>query len=88
MSTPGNQIFISRGLLSLLNSEAELASLIAMEMAQISSGASGRRWTNSQRTLGAAVLDELVPGTDLARLIAYADAPLSDRLFDAEFGKG
>ena len=75
MSTPGNQIFISRGLLSLLNSEAELASLIAMEMAQISSGASGRRWTNSQRTLGAAVLDELVPGTDLARLIAYADAP-------------
>ena len=74
MSAPVGRIYVTRGLLALINNEAELAGLITAEMQHIRAGDTNRRYRRTD-TMGAALMENLVPGSDVANLAQYADAP-------------
>lgn len=59
-AAPGGYIYITRGLLALMNSKAELASVLGHELGHVSARHSARQMTRSILfTLGIAVLGEL-----------------------------
>lgn len=59
-AAPGGYIYITRGLLALMNSKAELASVLGHELAHVSARHSARQMTRSILfTIGIAVLGEL-----------------------------
>ena len=51
MATPGGYLYITRGLLSMINSEAELASVLGHEAGHVAARHSDKR--NSRATIGA-----------------------------------
>ena len=73
-SGPDDRIYVTRGLLPLVNSEAEMAGLLAMEMAHLFKGHSRslyRRLNSSTEQ----VLNKIAPGSNLAALAQFVDAP-------------
>jgi len=73
-SGPGDRIYVTRGLLALVNSEAELAGLLAVETAHILLDHSIRKYQR-YGTPGEAMMAQLPAGTDIANLAQYVHAP-------------
>ncbi len=60
---PGGYIYITRGLLAYLNSEAQLAAVLAHEIGHVTARHSVRQQTSAQTTsLGIGILSKLLPG--------------------------
>ena len=69
MATPGGYLYITRGLLSMINSEAELASVLGHEAGHVAARHSDKR--NSRATIGAlgSIAAAVLLGGDAANLV-------------------
>lgn len=69
MATPGGYLYITRGLLAMINSEAELASVLGHEAGHVAAKHSDKR--NSRATIGAlgSVAAAILLGGDAANLV-------------------
>ena len=72
-SPPGCHVYVTRGLLTLINTEDELASVLGHEVGHVTANHAGRRQTRSVlTTLGAQILGALAKSPDLAQLAGQA----------------
>ena len=69
MATPGGYIYITRGLLAMINNEAELASVLGHEVGHVAARHSDKR--NSRATIGAlgSIAASILLGNDAASLV-------------------
>lgn len=68
-SPPGCHVYVTRGLLGLINSEDELAAVLGHEVGHVAANHSGKRQQRSTlATLGALVLGAVTRSEDVARL--------------------
>ncbi len=69
MATPGGYLYITRGLLAMINNEAELASVLGHEAGHIAARHSNKR--NSRATIGAlgSIAASILLGGDAANLV-------------------
>lgn len=70
---PACDVYVTRGLLSIMNSEAELAAVLGHEVGHVTANHAGRRQTRSVLTgLGAALVGALTKSNALAQLASQA----------------
>lgn len=68
-STPGGYIYVTRGLLALANSEAEVAAVLGHEMGHVMASHQAERYNRSQTAgIGALLLGAVSGSSELARL--------------------
>lgn len=69
MATPGGYLYITRGLLSMINSEAELASVLGHEAGHVAARHSDKR--NSRATIGglASIAAAILGGSQVAQMV-------------------
>ncbi len=76
MATPGGYLYITRGLLAMINTEAELASVLGHEAGHVagrhSAKRQGRATAGALATLGAAIFG----GSNAAQIVNYGSAAL------------
>jgi len=89
MAVPTGYIFVTRGLLDALESENELAAILAHEIAHVESRHSYRLWRNAQTTAGwMGVISAVAGVTDnVADDIVTAMASFASNLFLAGHGR-
>lgn len=72
-AVPGCYVYVTRGLLGIVNSEAELASILGHEVGHVVADHSDRRWNTSVLTgLGSLAVGVLTGSSDLAQLAGQA----------------
>lgn len=78
---PGGYVYVSRGLLALANSEAELAGVIAHEIGHVTSRHSAQRYSSAVAanlgTTGLAILGSILLGGNAGQAIAQAGQSVS-----------
>lgn len=81
---PGGYIYVSRGLLALANSEAELAAVLAHETGHITARHSAERYSTSVLTsLGASVISAAVDSSGVSQALG-----LGSNLYLASYSRG
>jgi len=69
---PGGYIYVTRGILSLFNSESEMASVLGHEIGHVTARHSAKRYNQQIFTgLGAALFGAVVNNQDLTRAVGY-----------------
>lgn len=72
-SPPGCHVYVTRGLLALINSEDELAAVLGHEIGHVAANHAGRRQRRSAITgIGAAILGALTRSPDIAQIASQA----------------
>lgn len=70
---PACDVYVTRGLLSIMNSEAELAAVLGHEVGHVTANHAGRRQTRSVLTgLGAALIGAITKSNALAQIASQA----------------
>ncbi|WP_199554360.1 M48 family metalloprotease [Sandaracinobacteroides hominis] len=69
MATPGGYLYITRGLLAMINNEAELASVLGHEAGHVAANHSGKR--NSRAAIGglASIAAAMLGGSQVAQMV-------------------